>query len=226
MNKLTFEEFVIPASDMGEDNCLPDMMNDSYIHAKIDISDNIKAEDMENIGKGMINTLLPYKMQDGYNRLRTQKKLKAAILENDFLKAVFVTEYGGRLWSLFDKKANRELLYANNVFQPCNLALRNAWFSGGVEWNIGIKGHNPLTCSPMFAQRLEDKNGDPILKMYEFERIREVAYSISAKLEKDLLLVHINIENTEDKDKYMYWWSNIAVEETEKVRVIILLYIP
>lgn len=219
MNKLTFEEFVIPASDMGEDNCLPDMMNDSYIHAKIDISDNIKGEDMENIGKGMINTLLPYKMQDGYNRLRTQKKLKAAILENDFLKAVFVTEYGGRLWSLFDKKANRELLYANNVFQPCNLALRNAWFSGGVEWNIGIKGHNPLTCSPMFAQRLEDKNGDPILKMYEFERIREVAYSISAKLEKDLLLVHINIENTEDKDKYMYWWSNIAVEETEKVRV-------
>ena len=37
-------------------------------------------------------------------------------------------------------------------FQPCNLALRNAWVSGGVEWNVGIIGHTPFTVDAMFAE--------------------------------------------------------------------------
>lgn len=221
MNTLEFVKFKIKGAELGELNCLPDIKNDSYIHAKINVSDDISEEDKKYIGKGMINTLLPYQIQDGYSRERKDLEFDAVVLENDYLKAVFVTELGGRLWSLFDKKENKELLYANDVFQPGNLALRNAWFSGGVEWNLGIKGHNPLTCSPMFAQKLTDKQGNPMLRMYEFERIREVAYSIVAKLEKDVLLVNVTIENTENKDKYMYWWSNIAVEETKNTRVIV-----
>lgn len=220
MNTLEFKKIKILAANMGEDNCLPDMMNDSYIHAKINVANNIPESDKKYIGKGMINTLLPYKIQDNYDRSRNMKEFNAAILENEYLKAVFVPELGGRLWSLYDKNSQKELLYSNDVFQPCNLALRNAWFSGGVEWNIGIKGHNPLTCSPMFAQKLTDTDGAPMLRMYEYERIRGVAYSITAKLESDILMVNICIENNEDKDKYMYWWSNIAVEETKKTRVI------
>ena len=215
MNTLEFKKIKILAANMGEDNCLPDMMNDSYIHAKINVANNIPESDKKYIGKGMINTLLPYKIQDNYDRSRNMKEFNAAILENEYLKAVFVPELGGRLWSLYDKNSQKELLYSNDVFQPCNLALRNAWFSGGVEWNIGIKGHNPLTCSPMFAQKLTDTDGAPMLRMYEYERIRGVAYSITAKLESDILMVNICIENNEDKDKYMYWWSNIAVEETK-----------
>lgn len=221
MSELTFEKIRIVSADMLEENCLPDMMNDNYIHAKIRTSENLSKEDTENIGKGMINTLLPYKVQDNYNRARTEKEFSGAVLENEFLKAVFVPQLGGRLWSLYDKKNKKELLYKNDVFQPCNLALRNAWFSGGVEWNIGIKGHNPLTCSPMFAERQFDEKGEVMLKMYEYERIRRVSYGITAKLKDDMLLVNINIENTEDRDKYMYWWSNIAVEETPTTRVIV-----
>lgn len=221
MNTLTFEKFKIMGANMGEESCLPDIKNDEYIRAPIAVADSVSEEDKKHIGKGMIPTLLPYKIQNGYDRARKELLLDAAVLENEYLKATFVPELGGRLWSLYDKKAEKELLYANNVFQPGNLALRNAWFSGGVEWNVGIKGHNPLTCSPLFAQKLTDENGVPMLRMYEFERIREVTYSIVAKLEKDVLLVNVTIENTSDEDKYMYWWSNIAVEETEKTRVIV-----
>lgn len=123
------------------------------------------------------------------------------------------------MWSLYDKKTGKELLYANDVFQPGNLALRNAWISGGVEWNIGIKGHNPWTCSLLFAEELTDKDGSPVLRMYEYERIRGIAYSITAKLEKDVLLLHPMIENTSTEPVYMYWWSNIAVNETPNTRV-------
>lgn len=220
MSDLYFEKFDIIGADLGELNCLPDIKNDNYIHAAMKKTEKVPQNELPRLGMGMINTLLPYHMQDGYNRKRTMKHFDSVILENEFLKARFVPELGGRLWSLYDKKNKRELLYNNPVFQPGNLALRNAWFSGGVEWNVGIKGHNPLTCSPMFAQKLEAADGETMLRMFEFERIREITYSVTAKLEGGVLVVKNMIENTSDKDKNMYWWSNIAVEETPDTRVI------
>ena len=169
----------------------------------------------------MVSTLLPYTITDGYDRRRAPRAFRAAILENDCLRAVFLPEIGGRLWSLYDKKGERELLYKNDVFQPANLALRNAWFSGGVEWNVSIKGHNPLTCSPLFTRTVYNEAGEPILRMYEYERKRGVVYIIEATLKEDALVMNITIENTAKTDTYMYWWSNIAVPETEKTRVLV-----
>jgi hypothetical protein len=63
------------------------------------------------------------------------------VLENDILKATFMPVSGGRLWSLYHKPEQRELLNRNPVFQPANLANRNAWFSGGssgTSVNTGI----------------------------------------------------------------------------------------
>ncbi len=220
---LRFEKYTIRSASLGVENPLPDMMNNTYIHAGFDITDRLTADETVNLGKGMIRTLLPYTEQDGYDRQRNERAFRAAILENRYLKAVFLPELGGRLWSLTDKESGREVLYKNSVFQPCNLALRNAWFSGGVEFNVGIKGHNPLTCSPLFAERLTYAGGEEVLRMYEFERIREVVYSISAYLPEDSRVLYIKntIENTSDEDKFTYWWSNIAVPEEKGLRVIV-----
>lgn len=221
MTTLSFEKYTIPAANMGEENTLPDIHRNAYIRAPIEVSKNVSPEDRKNIGKGMIPTLLPYSIQDGYDRAEIPTAMDAAILENEQLRAVFLPSLGGRLWSLYDKTKDRELLYKNDVYRPANLALRNAWFSGGVEWNVGIKGHNPLTCSPMFAQRAENAAGEPILRMYELERIRGVVYCIEAALRGDALIMNITIENTDGTDVYMYWWSNIAVPETKDTRVIV-----
>ena len=128
----------------------------------------------------------------------------------------------GVIWSLYDKVAKRELLYKNETIHFGNLSLRNAWFCGGVEWNVSIKGHNPLTCSPVFAAVLE-KDGESGLRLYEFERKREIVYSLDVWLPKgaEFLLVHTRIENTDIKEKYTYWWSNIAVPQTEGLRIAV-----
>ena len=220
MTQLRFEDLLIEAASLGEENCLPDIMNNKYIHTPIRVTDNVTQEERKLIGKGMISTLLPYCIQDGYDRKRKPTNFPAAVLENEYLKAIFLPSLGGRLWSLEDKRTGKELLYRNAVFQPANLSLRNAWFSGGVEWNVGIKGHNPLTCSPLFACQCTNRHGDPVLKMYEYERIRGITYSIYATLKEDVLLVHPVIENTSPDEKYMYWWSNIAVDEQEGLRVL------
>ena len=128
------------------------------------------------MGWGRVNGILPYLLQDGYDRKKKPRAWKAAILENDYIRAVFLPEIGGRLWSLTDKTTGRELLHANPVFQPCNLALRNAWVSGGVEWNVGIIGHTPFTVDAMFAEKLALDDGTPVLRLFQYERIRRLVY--------------------------------------------------
>lgn len=223
MSNVYLKAYRIPSAEMGADNPLPDIKNNTYIHAQIDTTAAVTEAERKRIGTGMIPTLLPYTMQDHYDRCRRDKDYQAVIVENNYLRAVFLPELGGRLWSLIDKETNRELLYRNPVFQPGNLALRNAWFSGGVEFNVSIKGHNPLTCSPMFAQKITMDDGSEGVRMYEYERIRKVAYHIDAWIPKDSRMLYIRpcIENQNEKEVWMYWWSNIAVPQTQKTRVIV-----
>ena len=223
---ISYEEYIINSAELGKCNPLPDLKNVSYIHAGYEMTDRITEEERRGIGKGMISTMLPYTLQDGYNRTRKPHAFKAVRVENEFLRAIFLPELGGRLWSLFDKEKGRELLYKNTVFQPANLALRNAWFSGGVEFNVGIKGHNPLTCSPLFAEIVTGDDGEKILRMYEYERIREITYSISVCLPAGSRFLYIKncVENISDEDKYSYWWSNIAVPESKATRIIVPAY--
>lgn len=219
MTTLKIVPLTLKAASLGQVNPMPDLKNISYIHAKFATTPNVTEEDKKWFGKGAISTLLPYLSQDGYDRQLRDTVFQAAILENEFMRATFLPELGGRLWSLYHKKLDRELLYVNNIVQPCNLALRNAWVAGGVEWNEGIKGHSPFTCETLFTARSTNEAGQPILTMYEFDRIRGTVFGLNALLEEDRLYIRVTIENRQDKPAYTYWWSNIAVPEAG-VRVL------
>lgn len=104
MTKLQFEKYPILAATLGEDSALPDIHVNSYIRANITVSHRVCDEDAKYIGKGMISSLLPYRISDSYTRERSVREFNAAILENEHIRAVFLPELGGRLWSLYDKK--------------------------------------------------------------------------------------------------------------------------
>ncbi len=223
MSELRLETFSMPAAGLGPENPLPPLRTGQELHVVNEVDPAVPAEMMQNIRYGRVPSILPYSVQDGYGRDRHRRDFRVAVLENETLKAIFLLEFGGRLWSLYHKPAQRELLYVNPVFQPANLALRNAWFSGGVEWNIGTIGHSPFTCAPLHAARVNCPDGTPILRMYEWERIRQVPFQIDAYLPNGsaVLFVRVRITNPLDREIPMYWWSNIAVPETSKTRVVI-----
>jgi hypothetical protein len=175
-----------------------------------------------NLDYGRPSTLLPYTMQDSYTRERTDRELPSLVLENEVLTATFLPDYGGRLWSLVHRPTGRELLHRNPILQPANLALRDAWLAGGVEWNIGGTGHWPLTCSPLHAVRLSAPDGTPVLRMYEFERLRRVVMTVDAWLPpgSPTLMVHVALHNPAESPTPVYWWSNIAVPQSPDVRVV------
>ena len=120
----------MPTAQVGPENPLPPLFSAADI-VSIDTA-AADAEMRRNIGYGRVRTVLPYLLQDGYGRDRHPAEHKVAVLENDVLRATFLLDRGGRLWSLVHKPTGRELLHRNPVFQPANLALRNAWFAGGV----------------------------------------------------------------------------------------------
>ncbi|NRA37321.1 MAG: DUF5107 domain-containing protein [Planctomycetes bacterium] len=222
MSDLTFETIQFPSAEIFTANPFIPMRTED-IHQEVRVDDSVPTEDCAYVGKGFKKNCLPHLLQDRYSREVTDRDFEIAVLENDLVKATFSMQYGGRLLSLFDKSKNRELLEVNSIFQPANLAIRNAWFSGGVEWNIGLIGHNAHTCERLFAARVTAPDGNPVLRMYEYERIRKVSYQLDFYLKEDspFLFVKVRIINPFDHDVHMYWWSNIAVEEHEDVRVLV-----
>lgn len=223
MSELRFEPFVMPAATLGPANPLPPLDTRLEPFGKIPVDPSVPEDECRNIGYGFYRTCLPYRVQDQYDRTRDPRAFNAAVLENELLRATFLPELGGRLWSLVHKPTGRELLYVNPVFQPGNLAIRNAWFSGGVEWNFGMIGHTPFTCSPVFAARLQTGDGTPVLRLYEWERVRQLPYQIDAYLPDGslVLFIRISIHNPHDHEVPIYWWSNIAVPETPQTRVLV-----
>lgn len=222
MSDFRVETWTLPAADLGPENPLPPIAYRRDLHAEMKVGASVSVADREHLGWGAPPGLLPYRLQDGYDRSRTPREFQVVVLENEFLRAAFFVGLGGRLWSLVHKPTGRELLARNDVFQPCNLALRNAWVSGGVEWNIGWTGHWPYNCSPLFAATYKLPDGTPALRMWEWERVRQTPFQIDAWLPdgSPVLLVRVAIHNPLDEVSPTYWWSNIAVEEHPGTRVI------
>ncbi len=185
---------------------------------------NISETYPENLKKDLGATVkvLPYTLKDRYSRKRIPMQIKACVLENKYLKAEFWPQYGGRLYSLFDKVNNRELLFKNPVFQPANLAIRDAWLSGGIEWNIGSLGHTYTTCDNIFAAVLKDEEGNDFFRMYEYERCTKVFWQMDFHLPENSkhLISHVKIINPFKEATTTYWWSNVAVPDTGNTRVL------
>lgn len=219
--QLRFEQQKMRVSPVGEEASVPDFLGSKIMQNNLEFELDETDEIYEAYGK--CSNSYPYRQYVSYNRELMEQDVKTAVLENDFLKAVFLPEFGGRLWELTDKRTGKNLIYTNDVIRFSNLAIRNAWFSGGVEWNVGIIGHTPLTADSLYTARLEDEAGNPVLRMYEYERLRGVEYQMDFWLgEGDRYLnCRMRIVNTSKEIIPMYWWSNMAVPEYENGRIVV-----
>ena len=216
--KIKNEIFEIRGARINGANPLP-----AFRKRKFNVS-NTSPDFPEYLKEGLahLSKPLPYLVQDRYSRKREPMKLKSFVLENEYLIARFLPEYGGRLHSLYDKKQKRDLLFTNPVIQPGNLAIRNAWLSGGIEWNIGNFGHTYTTCSTVYSAILTAPDGNEFLRIYEFERNKSIFWQVDFHLPdgSPYLISHVKMINPFNRNTTTYWWSNIAVPTDEHTRVL------
>ncbi|MCC2594426.1 DUF5107 domain-containing protein [Tessaracoccus sp. OS52] len=166
-------------------------------------------------------SVLPYCYQSSYDRVVTDREFDVVELTNEHLRATFLPELGGRLWSLVDLESGRDLLFQPDAIWFGNLALRDAWFAGGIEWNLGITGHWGLTCSPVGAG-IVDVEGQQILRMWAYERLSGLVWRLEAWLPSGSrhLFTSARLVNHHDHDVPLYWWSNAAVPLASGARVL------
>ncbi|MGW4783260.1 DUF5107 domain-containing protein [Streptomyces sp. NPDC004230] len=210
----------LPAAVLGPDNPLPPLRPLDEVHRIEDRDREDLPRDMaRQIGWEPLHSLLPVRVRDGYGRSRAPGDIDTVVIENDRLRATVLPGLGGRIASLFHKPTGRELLYRNPVFQPACFALNGAWFSGGVEWNIGATGHTTLSCSPLHAARVTAPDGGEMLRLWEWERLRDLPFQVDLWLPEgsDFLYVGVRIRNPHERPAPTYWWSNIAVPEECRV---------
>ncbi|NUK94429.1 DUF5107 domain-containing protein [Streptomyces lunaelactis] len=213
----------LPAAPVGPPNPLPALRPLDEMHSLDERARQGLPRDMaRQIGYEPLRTLLPVRVLDGYGRERTPTRLDAIVIENERLRATVLPGLGGRIHSLHHKPAGRELLYRNPVFQPADFALNGAWFSGGIEWNIGATGHTTLSCAPLHAALVPAPDGGEMVRLWEWERLRDLPFQVDLWLpaDSDFLHVGVRIRNPHERPAPVYWWSNIAVEEHESTRVI------
>ncbi len=221
MTELRIENRTIPSAEFHGVSSLPSISENlrlSFMQDKFELDE----DDGLFVNYGMVEYGFPYKAQDNYDRELKEKDQVTIVLENEYLKATFLPGFGGKLHSLFDKKEKKELLFVNSVVRPCHLGVRNAWMSGGVEWNCGYVGHNPFTCDWMHTARTQLEDGTPVLRFYQYERIRGIVYQMDFFLPEDscFLFVRTKLINPKFQVVPMYWWSNIAAPDSPGNRVI------
>lgn len=214
-----FTYLPMDAANLGGVNPLPQFRSEDP-DRPLQPGPHMTPKEAEGLGRSCGDRMLPYLRQDRYDRSIEKRPLPVCILENEHLRATVLCGYGGRLYSLFDKDRSREVLFRNPVIQPCNLAIRDAWLSGGIEWNIGQLGHTFTTCSPMFCARMTDGDGQQFLRIYEYERQKRVFWQVDMHLPSGSrqLLYYVRIVN-DGAATPMYWWSTTAVPEDASTRV-------
>ncbi|MCP1412776.1 DUF5107 domain-containing protein [Paenarthrobacter sp. A20] len=219
-SNLTVTTISLTMAELGPLNPLP------VVAAELDqpytVGEGVPDDLQASARYGVVPNVYPYLMQDGYSREAAPKEVPAVVLENSKLKVTVIPSLGGRIWELFDKATGKQLLHTHDAPQLANIALRKAWFAGGLEWNIGTRGHSPTSCDPLHTAIVHTPDGKHILRMWEFERLREVVFQVDIWLPADspVVFAAVRIRNPNDHDVPMYWWSNAAIPETDRTRVI------
>ncbi|MGW1625044.1 DUF5107 domain-containing protein [Streptomyces sp. NPDC002172] len=222
VTRIRREVLTLPAAELGPDNPLPPLRLLGEIH-RVDERDreDLPRDMARQLGHEPLRSLLPVRIRDGYGRVRTPRDLDALVIENDRLRATVLPGLGGRVASLVHLPTGRELLHRNPVFQPANLALNGAWFAGGVEWNIGATGHTTLSCAPLHAARVPAPDGGEMLRLWEWERLRDLPFQVDLWLPdgSDFLYAGVRVRNPHEHPVPVYWWSNTAVPEDRRIVV-------
>lgn len=165
----------------------------------------------------------PYPMQDDVTDELTEREFTAIVLDNGLLRVTILPDFGGHILSVRDLRSDREVFYHNLPFKFGLIALRGAWYSGGLEFNFPQVGHTVTTNDPLPWHLKENGDGSVSLFVGTIERLTRMAWTASVTLKPKDLRLHTKIWlfNRTHFWHRIYFWTNVAVPAREDFRFLL-----
>ncbi|MFA0730900.1 MAG: hypothetical protein LKKZDAJK_002037 [Candidatus Fervidibacter sp.] len=165
----------------------------------------------------------PYPMQDDITDELTEREFTAVVLDNGFLKVTVLPDFGGHILSVRDLKNDCEVFYHNLPLKFGLIALRGAWYSGGLEFNFPQVGHTVTTNDPLPWHLTENPDGSATLFLGGIERLTRMAWVASVTLRPNDWRLHTRIWlfNRTPFWHRIYFWTNVGVAAREDFRFLL-----
>lgn len=165
--------------------------------------------------------IYPYAMQTDLSREKRDVVHRVLFLENEHLRVMVLPDLGGRLYSLYDKDAQREVFYRNRVIKPGLVGQRGAWISGGIEFNFPT-GHTVTGFSPVMGTVRRNDDGSAAIVVGDVEKVTRMAWSVTLTLHSGVasLQQDVHLYNRTTEPHRYYFWSNSAFPAHPKTRFI------
>jgi tetratricopeptide (TPR) repeat protein len=165
--------------------------------------------------------IYPYTMLDDLSDAHVPTTYRAIVLENEYLRATILPDVGGRLYSLYDKIANREVFYRNRSVKYGLVALRGAWISGGIEFNFP-NGHSTDTVSPVSSRYQVNSDGSATVVVGDVDQVSEMYWEVALTLRPGTARLdqHVTLFNPTPAEHLYWYWNNAAVPATDDARFI------
>ncbi|OGO34481.1 MAG: hypothetical protein A2Z16_16515 [Chloroflexi bacterium RBG_16_54_18] len=165
--------------------------------------------------------IYPYTLLDDIASAPVEKTYRLLVLENRFLRVSVLPELGGRVYSVFDKLAGGEVFYKNQVVKFSPLAIRGAFFSGGVEFSFPV-AHAPTTADPVNWHFHHHPDGSASISIGGLEHLNQLRWMITLTLFPDrcALAQDVTLYNPSPIPGRYHYWTNASLEANDQTEFI------
>jgi len=136
---------------------------------------------------------------------------EAIHLENEWVRIVILPELGGRIHIGYDKVADYDFFYRNNVIKPALVGLAGPWISGGVEFNWP-QHHRPATFLPVDVEIEREGDGAVTVWCSDHDPINRLKGMHGIRLRPDSTVIEarVRLYNRTEVTQTFLWWANVA----------------
>ena len=165
--------------------------------------------------------IYPYTLLDDIESTPTEKTYRTLVLENRYLLVTVIPDLGGRVYSVYDKVSGREVFYKNSVVKFSPLAIRGAFFSGGVEFSFPV-AHAPSTADAVNWDLLQNEDGSASISFGGLEHISRLRWMITLTLypARCALAQDVQLYNPSAIPGRYHYWTNASLDADDKTEFI------
>ncbi len=165
--------------------------------------------------------IYPYTLLDEIASEPVDQTYRTLNLENEFLRVTVLPELGGRVFSVFSKIDQCEVFYKNPIIKFSPLAIRGAFFSGGVEFSFPV-AHAPTTADPVNWDMLEYPDGRAAIHIGGLEHMSGMRWTITLTLYPGCcaLAQDVRLFNPTPIPGRYHYWTNASLASTDRTEFI------